>query len=276
MKLAVFNGFPFHYEMFGYLIHYCKVMNHELTIYCYPQHDMRWLAFYYSMYMFECKDVHTFHNNYDSIFLTTDDDPYYRGDVHKTICIDHFYKIRSPHYSKRITTRPFDERPYALPVYPIFNDKKSNGATVLIIGHSDLYDISCINRLTSDKPITIQVISRNVNLDAFHGCKYPVKGYSSISTFEMMDIIYNADYIMTDVSMGKNYIHENMSGSIPLALSTLTPLILSKETNSYYKFKNCIEYDDSDIILKEINTNLLKAERDEMIQRNHTILNLLS
>ena len=276
MKLALFNGFPFHYEMFGYLIHYCKIMNHELTIYCYPNHDMSWLTFYYSMYTFVCKDVSLFHNDYDYIFLTTDDDPNYPGDVHKTICIDHYYKIRSPQYAKRITTRPFDERPYALPVYPIFNDKKRLDEIVVAIigGHTAKYDIDTINRIVSDKPIVIKVVSRVAHIDLFQGCKFPVQCYKGISTFEMIDLVERSSYLLVDVTLPKTHTNESMSGSIPLAFSTLTPLIISKETNSYYKFKNCIEYED-DIVLKEIDTTLLKAERDAMIQHNHSVLNEL-
>ena len=275
MKLALFNGFTFHYEMFGYLIHYCTVMNHELTIYCHP-HDMRWLTFYYSMYTFVCKDVSLFHNNYDYIFLTTDDDPNYPGDVRKTICIDHYYKIRSPQYAKRITTRPFDDRPYALPVYPIFNDKKRIDEIVVAIigGHTAKYDIDTINRLVSDKPIIIKVVSRVAHIDLFQGCKFPVECYKGISTFEMIDLVERSSYLLVDVTLPKTHTNESMSGSIPLAFSTLTPLIISKETNAYYKFKNCIEYED-DIVLKEIDTSLLKAERDAMIQRNHSVLNEL-
>lgn len=274
MKIAIYNGFTFHYEMFGYLLHYCKTMKYDVTIYCHPQ-DSKWIAFYYTMYSFQCKDISSFHSDYDYIFLVTDDDPHYHGDVQKTICIDHFHKIRSPHYTKRITTRPFDERSHALPVFPIFHDKKTkHTVSILIIGYSDHYNIPIINRLQSSKEITIHVISRNVNLDSFQGCKFPVIGHSNISTFDIMDIIYKTDYILTDVALPKNYTHENMSGSIPLAMSTLTPLILSKETNAYYQFKNCIEFEEN-IVLRDINTDDLRTERNEIIERNHNVLNTI-
>jgi len=271
MRFAIYNGFSFHYEMYGYLIQYCKAMNHEVTLYC-QRDQLKWLSFYFSMYSFLWKDVSMFHSDYDVIFLVTDDDTSYSGVVEKTICIDHFCKIRSPQYIKRITTRPFDERPYALPIFPIFQDKKRNGADIFIIGHSDQYDIPTINRLQSTSPITIHVISRNVNLDAFQGCRFPVIGHSNISTFDMMELLYKADYILTDVALPKDNTHESMSGSIPLAFSTLTPLLLSKETNAYYQFKNCIEFEEV-IVLRDIDTEDLRMERDEIIQRNHTVLN---
>ena len=53
-----------------------------------------------------------------------------------------------------------------------------------------------------------------------------------------------------------------MSGSIPLAISTPTPLIGSKATNEYYKFKNVIEFDTTqDIVLKDIDIVALKRPR---------------
>ena len=34
MQIAIFNGFNFHCEIFGYIIHYCIIRQHTLTIYC--------------------------------------------------------------------------------------------------------------------------------------------------------------------------------------------------------------------------------------------------
>jgi len=62
-----------------------------------------------------------------------------------------------------------------------------------------------------------------------------------------------------------------MSGSIPLSFSTLTPLIISRETNAYYQFKNVIEYDkDSteNIVLENIDFHLIEQEREDMLNKN--------
>jgi hypothetical protein len=57
-------------------------------------------------------------------------------------------------------------------------------------------------------------------------------------------------------------------------MSTLTPLILSKKTNAYYQFKNCIEFEET-IVLRDINKDDLRMERDEIIERNHNVLNVI-
>jgi len=69
-----------------------------------------------------------------------------------------------------------------------------------------------------------------------------------------------------------------MSGCIPLSFSMLVPLILSKETNSYYQFKNAIEYvkDSTDVIeLKDIDYDELKKERSEHIEKNNALFDSL-
>ena len=68
-----------------------------------------------------------------------------------------------------------------------------------------------------------------------------------------------------------------MSGAIPLAFSTLTPLIISIKTNEYYKFINVIEFDKDgvdDIILRDVDIDLIAQERSDIIQKNDTLLNL--
>ena len=46
MKVAIFNTFPFHYEMFGYIISFCNDRQYELTIYTVPNNHNKWLDFY--------------------------------------------------------------------------------------------------------------------------------------------------------------------------------------------------------------------------------------
>jgi hypothetical protein len=63
-----------------------------------------------------------------------------------------------------------------------------------------------------------------------------------------------------------------MSGSIPLSFSILVPLIISKQTNSHYQFKNVIEFDkyntEEPIILNNTNEKFfinLENERTKLI-----------
>jgi mannosyltransferase OCH1-like enzyme len=89
---------------------------------------------------------------------------------------------------------------------------------------------------------------------------------------EMINLLKKCDYVLTDVTSNTDHINGiSMSGNIPLAFSTLTPLIISKTNNLLYKFKNVIEFDlnsDDKIIIEKgkIDVNLLVKERDELIK----------
>jgi hypothetical protein len=288
MKIAIYNGFSFHYEMFGYIIHYCRTKNYDLTIY--SDDNLGYKDYYKPIFSNEYRPVYLFDSEkkeYDYIFLITDDDRSYKindSEINKkTICIEHHYTIRNPVFENRIATRPFssEHRKWALPVYPIITNrnivKDDTYTHVVFLCEDHKYNINIVKRLKSIDPIVFHAISRSMTRDKFQGIDIDVRIYRNIDTKELIKIISNASYIITDLALIKTHTHESMSGSIPLAFSTLTPLIISKETNAYYKFKNVIEFDNSSdpIHLIEINRELLKKERDALIQKNHALFDSL-
>ena len=52
-NVAIFNSFYFHYEMFGYIIQYCKVNHFNLTIFTNFDNDLGWFDFYDSIFQKE-------------------------------------------------------------------------------------------------------------------------------------------------------------------------------------------------------------------------------
>ena len=284
--IAIFSSFNCHYEMFGYIIHYCKTKQYKLTIYCpHTNTDLGFIDFYKSMFDdITFKPVDLFEkekDNYKHIFLTTDNDKYSSSDVSKIICIDHQYKTRSPIFEKRVATRPFSKeyyRNWALPVYPIYQNKNQinkDKINIVILGnyHINLNNsTSILNRIKGN--VVFHAISRNIKSDFFPGMN--VQCYKNMSTIDLFDLIKNSDYIITDLTRSEVYRSQIMSGAIPIAFSTLTPLIISKETNSYYQFKNVIEFNSTDPIeLVDIDTEELKKERDELISKNHALFDSL-
>jgi hypothetical protein len=299
MKIAIFSGLDLHFEMFGYIIYFCKINNHQLTIYHSKNDFFNYIVFYknfFNDYSINYKDFCQFDNEshlYDAIFLTTDDDyNYKRTDmdiVNKTICIEHYFIIRSGIFNKRIATRPFPDiyyRTWALPVYPMINSyyknniiNSNNEINIVISGYTEnTYNISIINRLinNNNKIMIIHAISGDVCQEQFINIdsKFILKLYKNIYTQELYNILYNSDYVLIDVSSKKDHCCFQMSGIIPMAFSTLTPLIISKETNFYYQFKNMIEYEKNskdNITLENINIDSLEKERDEMIYKNNML-----
>ena len=299
MNIAIYSGCYFHYEMFGYIINYCKSRNFKLTIYLLKNSDQGYSLFYntlFNNYFIEYKEVSEFNiekQKYDIIFLTTDDD--YNFDKsdnninNKTICIDHYYQIRSPMFVKRVATRPFEQEHYrnwALPVYPIFNSSMKHASInidktiIILLTNSDNYNINIINRLRSNKKIVLHAISREMTINKFSGIDNSIDIFihKNIEATLLFNILETASYVLSDISEAKNYTSHIMSGSIPISFSTLSSLIISKETNSYYQFKNAVEFDKESydpILLHDIDIQLLEKERDEMIKKNHELFDTL-
>ena len=44
--IAIFSSLNYHYEMFGYIINYCKRNKHNLTIFTNTDNSLGWLEFY--------------------------------------------------------------------------------------------------------------------------------------------------------------------------------------------------------------------------------------
>lgn len=296
MKIAAFNGFPFHDEMFGYIIHFCKTYRHDLTIFCRTEKYNCYMEFYSNHFsdfpftIIDCRLFSYYKYNYNIIFLLTDDDANFIDILdndkyinNKTIRIDRLFEIRIPSISKCIAVRPFQEnyRAWALPCYPIVSVMRKiqlrscNSTSIVMLGSNyGEYDTKILNRirLKNDKPIILHVISRDdVNATSFIGldiAKFDVHAHINIPTTEMISILSKSDYVLTDVSKQAKYEGQMMAGVIPFAFSTLTPLIISKQSNAFYNFENVIEFDKNgmdDIVLEDIDVDTLNMERTKLV-----------
>jgi hypothetical protein len=225
---------------------------------------------------------------FDYIFLITDDDGNYQlndpyiNDI--TIRIDHSYQIRNPKIGKFIAVRPFkiNNRNWALPCYPAISKeekllliKDNKNINITILGSAYGYDLSIINRMSTVdfSKIVIHVISRISNADILKeldASRFEIHVYENITTERMINILEKTNYILTDVANQPKYETDMMAGAIPFAFSTLSQLILSEKSNSYYKFKNVIEFRDgnNDIMLNQnnIDFNSFVDERSELIE----------
>jgi hypothetical protein len=302
MKFAILNGLYMHYEMFGYIIHFCKCYEHTLTIFS-TSESHGWNIFYKQLFSeTEWKSYELFkyeHNNYDYIFLTTDDDFTFADIIHtkkNVFCIDHYYQNRRPQIQLEyhLATRPFsiEYRKWALPCYPIIKtvedkmyaikDKQllSNDIHIVIIGGGD-YIMSSINRISSSYNIILHVISRDEPIIFFDFNKnFTVFTHSNISTIQMMNILTYSSYILCDITRHKQHIDGlSMSGSIPISFSTLNKLIISNKNNNYYKFNSVITFDTDSTSLIEIShitINELKNIQDERNRLIHDFYNIIT
>ena len=305
-NIAIFNSFLFHYEMFGYIIFYCYANKYNLTIYTEDNYDMGWFDFYRQSfgdksYQFNFRHYTNFENDlqkneYDLIFLTTDDDPNFevRWMTYKVICINHFYYCRRVDWFHCIGTRPFAENliNWAIPCIPYFNsyNKISNSDDkfihVAIIGggikNNNSYDINIINRLKSDKKIMLHIISRLIICDLSNiNSNIEVKKYENITTQQMYSLLLKCNYVLSDIDnvMNTHRSGHSMSGSVPIAFSTLTKLVISSQNNMFYRFVSVKEYDlnNNENIFLENTTEemfkLIERERNCLIDMFHNNVN---
>lgn len=293
-NIAIYNSFPFHYEMFGYIIFYCYKNNYNLVIFTNDENDMGWLDFYkkkFSDYNFEYKNINKFEFNkdlFDIIFITTDDDHKFKNEWinNKCITIDHTLENRRPQIKNHIGTRKFlnSNNKWALPCYEglkiseKINNKEKN-INIAIIGCTKI-NINIINRLSvSDEytKINLHVCGRKVHYVEKNKIKNNINIENNVemNTNELFELLKKCDYILTDCcpNIIGNFDHtqgKSMSGAIPLSFTTLTPLIINSENNELYKFKNVIEFENdslSDICVDKGKINIydLEKERSELI-----------
>jgi GR25 family glycosyltransferase involved in LPS biosynthesis len=289
MKIAIFNGFNFHFEMFGYIIDYCLKRNIQLDIYTQIELDLGWLSFYKNKIIKDSKDIaiikasfYPSNNNYDHIILTTDDDRFFPDMLinEKFICIDHYHKIRRFTVPYHITTRNFHSRKicdWALPVYKLTDVTEKNEKSkkqIICIGRFCPTNIKNFSKLFGDQfeSITFYFIDRHIEEN-----KHRYQGYSNISCMNELDtellvkLLISSDYVFI-TKENKDHIDVSMSAAIPLAFNCLCQIIMPKEMKENYGFKSVLAYEDnSEIKLEKPNFNLINEELEELIEHKMTV-----
>jgi len=294
MKIALLQGFPFHYEMLGFMIHYALSRSHPITIYTriYQSevHDVHGcIEWYKKIYPdLEWRTIHDWKNeDYDAAVLLTHWDPHFSfTEPHKVLVIDHNENITDvlPD-SLHVTIRPYDpgnpEEEWVLPIFPIKirHDPPASPIKIAVIGYGAHYFTGIFNRIVWGNPdVEFELIGRHVRPHMFDDCPYQdkIRVHKDLPQEAMLDLVSRCHYILADVFL-LTHDHENrhMSGCIPLAFSLRIPLILSRQTNRYYRFRNVVEFDKTGgdpIVLSEIDPSLLQEEFEERLVKNEKIL----
>jgi len=287
-KIAIYNSFNFHYELIGYIIDYCNEHGKKAVIYCNVDNSNGYVDFYkFRFNNLEFRPVENFYNEhhlYNKILLITDDDKNYIKYAdelkHKTISLDAWYQLRNNCYINRITNRPFNDltRDWTLPVYKI-NICKSihDDMNIFIFSHSNSYNENILNKLTSNKKITIHLVARSITKNSLKNIKHNIILYPNLNFVGVLELLKIIDFGITDICRDKNQELFCLSGMIPLVISTLTPLIINRKTNKYFNIKSAIEYDDEDnnfINLDDyvFDQQKLMDDRKHFIVQNYNVL----
>lgn len=277
-SIAIFNSFPFHYEVFGYILHFAKQNTYHVDIYTNTVNHLGWFDFYSTLFdNFTINNYTEYNceNGYSHIFVTTDDDPHFKNEWinDRVICINHYYRIRKDSYKRFINIANFkdSELDFSIACYPVvhLSDKLQNNV-VTIVGCRNGINIETLERIRSfdGKPVTFNILGRNVDLPLIKG-NFIVNCKKNVSTLEMFKILKESSYILMNVDFNKDHQSgKSSSGSLPLVFNCLCKPILS--CNKIHQFSECVEYSESftkPIVLTPVDFNELSSQRDYYIAK---------
>jgi FkbM family methyltransferase len=285
-KLGIFNSFPFHYEMFGFILNYAKNNNYKVDIFTNQQNNMGWLDFYKESFSnFNIIDFNNFNGNtnYKKLFVITDYDQVFKSEWinENVICINHSNKIKRPIFKHYLNVAQFKDSTfdYINPCYNLnsFQNKIQNN-TVNIIGGGYGLNFSILKRLQSNNKIKLNIFVRNTeqinteDMSILDKNKFDIHFKIAIDTTEMINEINKSSYIIINYNDNHDLnTGASCSGSMQLALSTLCKPIMAKTSNKYLQIENALEFDiDSDEPINidgEIDFELLEQERNKYVER---------
>lgn len=268
LNIAIFNSFPFHHEVFGFIIAWCKDNNHKLTIYTEENNNcgfFSWYDSYFGKQNYEpYQNIYDRLRNYDIIFITTDDDPIVKEIKKKShrynikqrlVNINHIRYSRSDVTCNNLFFKPHENNLWNIPVYKITYDNLLLDKTkihILCAASSNIWETSSFKHLYNRDDIVIHICGRNTTQINF----LPnAKIYNKLDANDMINIIGSVDYFFGSI-IGDDDKHKDFtSGFLPLAINCGTPIILDKKTADTYD-----EQISDNIYLKDVQELKLKKK----------------
>jgi hypothetical protein len=273
-EICIVNGFPFHYEMFGYIIEYCVHRRMPLDIYTETKNNYGWLSFYEnnvcSLIKFYPISKFTVNNSYRRVILTTDDDPVLKDEwiTEKIIAIDHNENLRRPRIKYHISTRWFESRPttdYILPAFRLITleekQRFSRPAVVCLGGNTEL-SIAKFKKLFSNFETTeFWFVDRKAEPKKFR--EYPnIHCVKQMDTTEMLDLCKKSHWMFISDEK-KTHMKKSMSAAIMLGFSCLCRILMTAEMNVNYKYKS-VQESTNTIMLDAVDFSRIDTELIEI------------
>lgn len=287
-KILVYNGFPFHFEMFGCVLDYAKKYNLYVDIVNTTEDNHQWFSLYQKYFTFNLyKNLSEVDiNHYNLVILLTDDDYSFPKNLvsENTICINHFHISRRKDIKCQLTISKFEEDidKYCFPIWNCITQeekvnilKHNNKPIITLIGSSNIHKTKNIKKIIKNyQDFEFRLINRNIpnNIPNF------IKTYENLNSNELFNILKQTSYVLYLQSNDTNSIDQQnnrtISGCFPLAISNGCHLIIPNGIMKPLNLKSIIYYDiDNPIQLNKI-TNLEKVfyDRDRLTDiRNHSL-----
>lgn len=277
-RIAIFNSFPHHYELYGSIIEWCKNEGHYLMVLTETKKCMGWLDFYKEFFDFDnfryWKDYQRYLHLFDLIILTTDDDPEYNPVIYdnmsRTVIINHTCFYRRYEKIRSINFRPYDYRNdnrfcsnvFKYPIKPKLRNE-GDPIRIFISATDDRLDLKILKELSQHCELHFVArycCSRYKNLknSFFH---------ISMNTKEMIELMMKCNYFyyINELKSLKNYYIS--SGFVGLAFTCGTPILTTPQTNIYYGFESACYYTNPQELELDLEQKYLKTivERDRLI-----------
>lgn len=252
-RIAIFNGFPFHYEMFGCVFEFLTNAKLAFSVYSERTDEMGWFSVYTSR--FGAIPIHPIQeydpSNYDYVFLLTDDDFKYKlqWNSAKIIMFEHHGLRNVARFAhRRIQTRFFTRRlpppspdSWVMPVWTIFQKptpKLSQIVHIVAIGNNCPANPDELrpwfDTLSSYKFTFINRDPAPTRFDYDSWAPYSnVTVLTNIDTNMLLETAAAADWCLLLPKNG-NQLHNSISAIIPIAYGVGTPLLMPNEWGIAY------------------------------------------
>ena len=290
-RIAIFNGFRFHYEMFGFVLDYLTTNNLPFDIFSETEGDMGWFRVYESR--FGSRTIHPIRSfnqyNYDYVFLLTDDDTKYskRWQHSKVIMFEHTgtrYVMRSVHRRlqlRQYTTRhpPSPEESWILPVWNIgYRDKDPAHIQITAIGNNCPCNPSELLPWFQDiRSVKFTFINRTPSPTIFdHASWTPYTNVTLLENIDaerMLEEASKADWLLL-LPKNEHQYQDSISAILPIAYGVGTPILMKQEWLTAYGFGGIQALDPAHPTQKPSAAILEECEamRDRLFERRDKIL----
>lgn len=276
-KIAVINTLKWHYECVGHVLEYA--IDHGVHVDVYMHEEPGWEALYVRLGLLtRVRPVGTFRaENYRHVFAmnAVDMDAVDLGTVPATY-IAHVADQRHPR-ATQVHLRPLalSAADWVVPVHRICTaDEKmralSPRVSVALIGGGWIMSVSQLRSIfTNFDEIDLHFICRSVPSEL----RAPnITVHESVAAEDMVRVVMQSHYVASPI--GGVYDHSQLSGCVPLALSTLTRVLISATQNATLRLDSALVFDGpvpalGPVTAADVSSSLV--DRDRMIEHRDAV-----
>jgi hypothetical protein len=274
-RFAVINTLGWHYECMGHVLEYMRDRGIAVDVYTLCDgKDGGWIDMYarlglaaralpVSRFRDRCPYEHVFAMNGVDLDAIPDDTP--------ATCIAHTASCRFPRATRQLHLRPLplSMTDWVIPVYRMCTAEQkvaalSRRTSVALIGFSwSFHSVAQLRAIFADfDSVDFHVVSRRVSREL--GSAPNVTLHEDAGTNEMMSVVMKAHYVAAP--LGGVFDHGGLSGCVPLAFSTGTPLIISAIQNDSLLFDSALVVDGG--VVSSLQRTKAGAVRAVMAERD--------